>query len=303
MAKNEPVAYLTGEWVPLSELKVHVHDRGFYIGDTVFDLARTFNGKSFKMKEHIDRLFRSMKAVRIDPGLSPEEMVGISEECVRRNEHLRKDAGDWHVWQAVTRGVAGWRELPTKATVIIQCVPIPFKIYASQFRTGAHTVIARTRSYSADTIDPKVKHYSRMNFNMADLEARDVDPQGWPLLLDQNGNLTEGTAYNVFIVSNGVIRTPGDNALLQGISRGAVAEIAERLNIPIVQEELQPYDLYTADEAFITNTPMCALPVTRADNRTIGDGKPGPITQQLLAAWSEWVGMDIVDQAERYAKR
>ncbi|MBM3947968.1 MAG: hypothetical protein FJ312_01755 [SAR202 cluster bacterium] len=123
-----------------------------------------------------------------------------------------------------------------------------------------------------------------MNFSLADLEARDVDPEGWPVLLDQKGNLTEGTAYNIFIVSNGIIRTPGDSALLQGISRGAVFELAEQLGIPAVQEELQPYDLYTADEAFITNTPMCALPVTKADNRPVGDGKPGPITQQILAA-------------------
>ncbi|MBM3947969.1 MAG: hypothetical protein FJ312_01760 [SAR202 cluster bacterium] len=159
MAKGiETIAYLTGEWVPLSEIKVHVHDRGFYIGDSVFDLARTFNGKSFKMKEHVDRLYRSLKHVRIDPGLSPEEMVEVSEECVRRNEKFRKDAGDWHVWQAVTRGVAGWRELPTKATVIVQCAPISFKIYAHQFKTGAHAVIAKTRSYSPETVDPKVKH-------------------------------------------------------------------------------------------------------------------------------------------------
>jgi branched-chain amino acid aminotransferase len=152
-------------------------------------------------------------------------------------------------------------------------------------------------------LDPKVKHYSRMNFNLAELEARDIDPEGWPIMTDANGNITEGTAYNVFIVSNGVIRTAGDSSLLQGISRGAVVEVAERLGIPILIEELQPYDLYTADEAFLTNTPVCALPMTRVDNREIGDGKPGPITQQLLSAWSEWVGLDIVDQAEQMSGR
>ena len=122
-------------------------------------------------------------------------------------------------------------------------------------------------------------------------------------MTDSKGNLTEGTAYNVFIVTDGVIRTPGDTSLLQGVSRGAVAEVADRLGIRVLYEDLQPYDLYTADEAFITNTPMCILPLTSADKRPIGDGKPGPVTSQLLAAWSEWVGLDIVDQAERFAKK
>ena len=139
-----------------------------------------------------------------------------------------------------------------------------------------------------------------MNFNLADLEAADVDPEGWPILTDSEGNLTEGTGYNVFLVTDGVIRTPGDRNILQGISRGMVFDLAEQLEIPLVEEDLQPYDMYTADEAFFSSTTPCVLPVTVVDKRDIGDGRPGPIVQQLLSAWSETVGLDIVDQMAQF---
>ena len=139
-----------------------------------------------------------------------------------------------------------------------------------------------------------------MNFNLADLEAADVDPDAWPILTDTEGNLTEGTGYNVFLVTDGVIRTPGDRNILQGVSRGMVFDLARQLGIPLVEEDLQPYDMYTADEAFFSGTSPCVLPVTKVDKRDVGDGRLGPIVQQLLSAWSESVGLDIVDQALRF---
>ena len=136
-----------------------------------------------------------------------------------------------------------------------------------------------------------------MSFNIAHCEARDVVEEAMGILMDAEGNRTEGTGYNFVLVTDGVIRTPGDETLLQGISRGTVFDLAEQLQIPHVEEELQPYDLYNADEAFFSSTSFCVLPMTMADKRDIGDGKPGHITRQLLAAWSEMVGIDIVDQA------
>ena len=169
--------------------------------------------------------------------------------------------------------------------------------FAHLYETGAHGIITRTRSHPAETIDPKLKHYCRLNFNLADLEAADVDPEGWPILCDMDGYLSEGTGYNVFLVSKGVIRTPQDRAILQGVSRGMVLDLAHQLGLDAVEEDLQPYDLYNAEEAFFTGTSPCVMPVTRADHRQVGDGKPGPITKQLLAAWSDAVGVDIVSQA------
>jgi branched-chain amino acid aminotransferase len=295
-------AYFNGEWVPEDQVVIRHTDRGFVTGDVVFDVERTFNGKSFRMKEHVDRLYRSLKFVRIDPGLSDDEMLEISEEAISRNEHLRAPGGDFNIRQFVTRGPGRSTKDAGPATVGVTVSPIYFARYAGMYDSGAHAVVARTRSYASDALDPKVKHYSRMNFNMADLEATDVDEVAWPILMDTVGNLTEGTGYNFFLVTDGVIRTPGDETLLQGISRGAVFDIARQLGIPSTEEELQPYDLYTADEAFFSSTSFCMLPITVADKREIGDGKPGPVTQQLLAAWSEMVGVDIVDQAVQGAK-
>ena len=294
-------AYWNGEWVPFSEVKISPLDRGFEVGDVVFDVARTFNGKSFRMKEHVDRLYRSLKYVRIDTGMSFEEMMQVSEEIIARNEPHRAEAGDFTVRQFVTRGAGAWTHNAGPPAICVYVQPISFRRFARYYSEGAHGVIPRTRSYPVEALDPKVKHYSRMNFNLAELEVADIDPEAWPIMTDLDGNITEGTGYNVFMVKDGVIRTAGDRSILQGISRATVFDLAEQLDIPIVEEELQPYDLYNADEAFFSGTSPCVLPVTRVDKREVGDGKPGPITQQLLAAWSERVGVDIVGQAERFA--
>ena len=296
----EHIWYHNGEWMPANQLKIDPQDRGAALGDQVLEVERTFGGKSFRMNEHIDRLYRSLKYVRIDPGLSPQEMTAVTEEGIRRNGHLLAELGDMAITQLVTRGPGGpraWSAGPPN--VYVKISPMNYDFFASFYETGMHGVITRTRSYSHEAVDPKVKHLSRMNMHLAELEANDVDPGAWPILTDLDGNLTEGSGYNVFMVTDGVLRTPGDRSILAGVSRGMVIDLARQLDIPAVEEDLQPYDLYTADEAFFTSTPFSILPVTQVDRRQIGEGSPGPITHQLLAAWSEAVGLDIVDQAVR----
>jgi branched-chain amino acid aminotransferase len=296
-------AYFGGQWMPFNEVRIDPLDRGFLVGDCVFDVARTFNGKSFRMREHVDRLYRSLAYVRIDPGLSPDEMERISEEVIARNEPLREQVGDYQIWQFVTRGRGRWAHRAGPPAVGVCVRQIGFSRFAGLYDTGAHGIIVRTRSFSPDALDPKVKNFSRMNFNLAELEASDVDPEGWPILTDSRGNLTEGVGYNLFIVAKDVIRTPGDRGVLQGVSRAMVFDLGRELGIPVIEEDLQPYDLYTADEAFFTSTSPCVLPVTRVDRRSIGAGKPGPVVARLLAAWSETVGLDIVAEAREYASR
>ena len=297
----EYIAYFNGEWMPFSDVRVDPLDRGFMFGDVVFDVERTFAGKSFRLKQHIDRLYRSLKYVRIDPGLTADEMTDITEEAIGRNEHLRAEVGDYTLNQWVTRGTGGLGSPEGPPAVCVNVRPITFFRYARAYDTGQHGAITQTRSYPPEALDPKIKHHSRMNFNLATLEANDLDPGAWALLRDIDGNLSEGVGYNYFLVTDGVIRTAAEKAILQGVSRGAVFDLADQLGIPLVEEDLQPYDLYTADEAFFASTSYCVLPMTQVDKRDIGDGKPGPITRQLLAAWSEMVGVDIVGQALRFA--
>ena len=293
-------AYFNGEYVPYSQVKIDPGDRGFSLGDVVFDTGRTFNGVPFRIKEHIDRLYRSLTYVRIDPGLTDAEMTGITEEVLSRNEQHRPQIGDFTYTQFVTRGTGGVGRGTTDR--VRQGVAVGFDRSAKAYREGVHGVITKIQSYSPASVDPKIKHWSRMNFVLADLEANDVEPGALAILTDGNRNITEGTGSNVFIVTNGVLRTGKDDALLQGVSRGMVFDLARQLDIPLVEEDIQAYDLYTADEAFFSTTSPCIMPMTRVDRRPVGDGRPGPITMQLLAAWSELVGLDIIDQATRFAK-
>lgn len=291
-----------GEYVVRSEATISMMDRGFRMGDVVFDTSRTFNGKIFRLHDHLDRLYRSLQYTRIDPGLSMDEMARLTLDVVERNESMRESANDdYMITQIVTRGTGTVQE-PSSPGISIWIDPLNAPRYGPLQKTGAHVVIPKTRSYSPEQIDPKVKHYSRLNFVLAELEATDVDPDALPLLLDTNGNITEGIGSNFFMVSNGVLKTAKDNDILQGVSRVTVFELAKQLGIPAVEEDLQPYDVYTADEAFMSSTPYCILPVGRVDNRKLGEEVPGPITQQLLAAWSERVGLDIVDQLGRLAQ-
>ena len=304
----EHVAYFNGEWVPNSEVRIDPFDRGFTMGDAVFDVERTFDGRIFRLKEHLDRLYRSLQYVRIDAGMSVDEMTENTEELVRRNEPMRPPGGDYMVRQVVTRGTAangtqGGVLEPMTPTVINMVSPIDLSGYANGYEKGASVVFPSVRGYSSSSLDPKAKHYSRGNFVLAQLQTADVDPDAHPVLLDQDGNIAENVGANFFVVTDGVIRTPGDSNILQGISRMVVFELADQLGIPIVEEALQPYDAYTADETFLANSLYQLLPVGTVDNRQIGDQVPGPISKQLLAAWSEMVGVDIVGQALHQAQR
>ena len=282
-------AYLNGEWIPSDGVSIGWADRGFRFGDTVFDAARTYNGRIFKLDRHVDRLYRSLKYVRIDPGLTEEAFGAVVEQTVERNKDRLNEDGDFQIYMFVTRGPGRFAVDAGPPSVGVVAYQLPFWRMAPFLEAGAHGVIARSRSYSSEMLEGKLKHQSRLNMAFA-------------ILLDRDGNLTEGTFNSVFMVSGGVLRTPKDDSILQSISRETVLELAAQLGIPTSEEPLQPYDLYTADEAFFTFTGPGVLPMTKADHRQVGDGTPGPITRQLLAAWSEMVGLDVIDQANRYWK-
>ena len=295
--------WLNNEYVLRSEAKIDMTDRGFRLGDVLFDTCRTFNGKIFRLKEHLERLYRSLQYLHIDPGISINEMEHITIEVVETNEALRRNQNDdYMISQIVTRGNGGSVVNPSTPNISIWIDPIDFNRYSPLYKTGAHAVITKTRSYSPQQIDPRVKHYSRLNFVLAEIEATTVDSNAFPLLLDLEGNLTESIGANFFIVKNNTLYTPKDHGILQGITRMTVMELSEKLDIPVVEEDLQPYDLYTADEAFLTSTPFSILPLGKADGKVMNNTVPGPITNRLLIAWSEFVGIDIVDQTLERAR-
>ena len=288
---------VNGQFVDRDKAQVSIHDRGFRLGDVVFDTSRTFNGQIFRLRDHLERFYRSLKYVRINPGMSIDEMEVATLEVVKKNEALRESLkDDYMISQIVSGGISQRINGPT---VVIMIDPLGSPRWAPAYKDGASVVISKTRSYSSQSLDPKVKHYSRLNFVLAELEATDVDPGSLPLLLDLDGNVSESTGANFFIVSDKRLLVPKTESTLQGVSRLTITELAKSLSIPVIETNIQPYDVYTADEAFLCSTPYCILPVGKVDGRQIGAAVPGNITNQLLAAWSEKVGLDIVDQLRR----
>ena len=288
---------VNGQFVDRDKAQVSLHDRGFRLGDVVFDTSRTFNGHVFRLRDHLERFYRSLKYVRINPGMSIDEMEVTTLEVVKKNEALRDSFNDDYMISQIVSGGIGQRI--NGPTVAIMIDPLGSPRWAPAYKDGASVVISKTRSYSSQSLDPKVKHYSRLNFVLAELEATDVDPESLPLLLDLDGNISESTGANFFIVSDERLLVPKTESTLQGVSRLTISELAESLGIPVVETNIQPYDVYTADEAFLCSTPYCILPVGKIDGRQIGNDVPGNLTNQLLAAWSEKVGLDIVDQLRR----
>jgi branched-chain amino acid aminotransferase len=297
---NQRVAYFNGKWVPEAEVKVPFRDRSFLYGDGCFDMTRTFRGKPFKVKEHIERFYRSLAYMRIDIGMSESTMVDITHEAVRRNAHLLGPNDDYWVGQRVSRGVKavgdeGWDH--TGPNVVVDCQPLPFKQRAPLYRDGIRVLVPSTRRTPPSSLSPRVKTHNYLNMIIGELEVKDRDPDAWAVLLDENGNLCEGIGSNIFVVKNGRLMTPRGKYVLEGVSRETVIELAAKLAIPCEERDLDLYDAYTADEVMLTSTSLCVCPVSAVNGKTIGDGRvPGPVTRRLLDAYSEFVGCDIAGQ-------
>jgi branched-chain amino acid aminotransferase len=296
---NHRVAYFNGRIVPEREVVLPFRDRGFKYGDAAFDMTRTFHGRPFKLKEHVDRLYRSLRYLRIDPGLSSSEMVTASEEVLERNRHFLTPETDYWLGQRVSRGVdavgdEGWEH--TGPNVIVECIPLPLKARARLFRDGIDIVVPPTRRMPPDSLSPRAKTHNYLNLIIADLEAKAQDKDAWSVLLDTNGHLAEGIGSNIFLVRDGAVVTPHARWVLPGVSRAAVIELCGELDIPCDEADLDLYDAAVADEIFMTSTSLCICPVRSIDGRKLSGSIPGPVTRRLTAAYAKQVGCDFVAQ-------
>lgn len=303
---QERVAYVNGEIVPESQAVISIGDRGFLLGDAVFDTTRTFGHQIFKLREHIDRLYESLKWMRIDPQMDKQEMADLTMEVLERNLPTMDQHDDTWVTQRVTRGLrlagADIQGAADRPTVIIECFPIPFKERAHYYVRGMPIITPSVRRTPPDAMSPRAKTHNYINLIQADLEARAQDPNAYAVLLDVNGNLCEGNGSNIFVVKDGRIRTPRDRFVLCGISRQTTIELAQELGIDLMEEDIDSFDAYTADEMFVTSTSLCICPVSTFNGAPVGDGGavPGPITARLQTAYSGLVGIDIVGQYTRW---
>jgi len=296
---EERIVYLNGAFVPESQAKVSVLDSGFNAGDGVYDVTRTFRHKPFKLREHTERLFRSLYYTRIDCGMSLEEMEKTTLEVLERNKPLLGENEDCALWQVVSRGVRSstGNRVSGRATVTVYSVIVNFPEFASFYVEGAPLVIPSTRRIPPQCLESKAKITNKMNHNMAVFEAKQVDPRAIPLMLDIDGNLSETSAHNFFLVIDGKLCTPTDRNVLGGITKAVIFDLATQLGVEIVEGDYTPYDLYNAEEAFLASTSPTFVPVRTVNGAKIGNGAPGPVTVRLIAAWNKMVGIDIVDQA------
>ncbi|MBW3635572.1 MAG: branched-chain-amino-acid transaminase [Armatimonadetes bacterium] len=281
--------YLDGNLVPASQAKVSVYDHGFLYGDGVFEGLRIYNRRVFRLDAHLERLYRSAKAIWLDPPLSQSEMRSAIEKTVAANK-----LENGYIRTIFSRGFGDLgldpRKCPKPTTVIIADA---IKLYPAEvYEEGMECITVATRRSRPDVLNPAIKSLNYLNNILAKIECiRAGVPEC--IMLNDAGLVAECSGDNIFIVHEDLrgrreLRTPPVSAgILEGITRDAVMELAESLGIPCVEKNMSLFDLYAAKEAFLTGTAAEVVPVTRLDMREIGDGKPGEITQKLMSAYSE----------------
>ena len=284
--KKALTIYVDGKFLPESEAKVSVFDHGLLYGDGIFEGIRFYNGRVFRLEEHLDRLWDSARSICLEIPISREEMTEALLETIRKNG-LR----DGYIRQIVTRGVGnlGLNPLQCKRPSII-IIAATIALYPEEvYRNGLTIVTCATRRMNAAALNPAVKSLNYLNNVMARIEAN-LAGADEALMLNDAGNVAECTADNVFIIKKGQIFTPPITAgALRGITRAVAFEIADELGIKITETDITRHDVFVADECFLTGTAAEVIPVIKADGRVIGTGKPGPISTRMIARFRELV--------------
>ncbi len=277
--------YLNDRLVPKEQAVVSVFDHGLLYGDGVFEGIRIYSRRVFRLEEHIERLYESARAICLNIPLKPAQLTEAVLLTVRAN-----DLEDGYIRLVVTRG-AGALGLDIDRTSNPQIIIIAdtISLYPGElYQAGLRLVTASTIRNHPQALSPRIKSLNYLNNIMAKIEGK-LAGSVEALMLNHKGEVAECTADNIFIVRNGALRTPPKDAgILEGVTRAVVMELAVAAGITVVEETMTRHDIYTAEECFITGTAAEIMPVVSLDNRQIGNGLPGPITGQLLAAFRKY---------------
>ncbi|MBZ4688629.1 MAG: branched-chain amino acid aminotransferase [Clostridia bacterium] len=281
--------YFDGKYVPQEEAKVSVFDHGLLYGDGIFEGIRAYHGRVFKLKAHLDRLYDSAKVIQLDIGLTIEEMEEVVLETCRKNN--LKDA---YIRLVVTRGPGDLGLDPRKCKKsLVFCIAAGIQLYPEElYEKGLEIITVPTRRNVAEALNPRIKSLNYLNNIMAKIEA---GLHGVPeaLMLNQEGYVAEATGDNVFIVKgNKLITPPKHVGILEGITRNTVMDLARDMEVGVKEELFTRYDVYTADECFLTGTAAEIIPVVKVDGRTIGNGEPGETTNKLITSFRELTKVD-----------
>ncbi len=284
--EKDLVIYIDGRFYPKSQAKISVYDHGLLYGDGVFEGIRAYAGVVFKLKEHIDRLYRSASVIMLNISLTKKEMIDAVLETLRKN-NLR----DAYIRLVVTRGVGDLGLDPRKCerpTVII--ITDVIKLHSGEPKEkGIRAMIVWVKRDPVDATSHEVKSLNYLNSILGKIEAN-ISGFDEAICLDKNGHVSEGVAENLFIVENGkIITPPTSTGALIGVTRNVVMKLSEKLNYEAFERTITPTDLFTADEAFFTGTAAEIIPIVEVNKRMIGDGKPGPTTHRLVQEFEKSV--------------
>src|SRR5881409_3862251 len=283
MAGKEPLVYIDGEYYPKGSAKISVYDHGLLYGDGVFEGIRAYNGIVFHLRDHIERLFEGLRVTRINVTLSKEEMANVVVDALRRNNMM-----DAYIRLIVTRGRGNLgldpRSSPRSSTIIM-CEPVA-PAHGKEAREKGVTAIIS--SYRRDMVDGTTHELKSLNYIqsvMAKFQAIDAGADE-VVMLDHRGLVSEFHGSNIFIVKQNIINTPTSAAgILHGVTRARVIKLAEEQGYEVRERDITPYELLTADEVFLTGTMAEVKPVIKIQGIAIGEGKPGPITREIIRSF------------------
>ena len=280
-----PRVWINGKLFDKSDAKVSVYDHGLLYGDGVFEGIRVYHGKVFRLKEHIDRLYDSARAIWLEIPMTREDMTRAVEETVKANE--KKDG---YIRLVVTRGPGTLGLDPRKCEPQVFIIVDDISLYPRElYENGLEIITAATIRNHPAALNPRIKSLNYLNNILAKIEAiRGGCLEA--LMLNPEGKVAECTGDNVFVVKHGTIRTPPlDAGILEGVTRNAVIELARKAGYTVREEALTRHDVFTADELFLTGTAAEIIPVVKCDGRPIGGGKPGPVTKKLRELFQQLV--------------
>ena len=308
--KNQPgrVVYFNCDFISEADARISIYDSALMFGDMVFEMTRSFNGNQWKLREHLERLYMGIKILRIPLKMSIDEMEDAVYQTIEKNMPAFNDDDEHRILIDVTRGLLslyhGIEGTDPGPNVVIADFPLRWTVQGCSklYDTGINLVIPSQRTIPSHLMEPKIKNRSRLFYLMANIEVSLYKGENnWALLLDPDGFIAEGTGSNFFMVKDNVIYTPEGRNVLRGITMQTIIDdIAPKLDIKVIQKNIEPFDVYGADEAFVTSTPFCLIPAVKLNGLQIGDGNPGPISQSLLNKWGEIVDVDIVGQIKAW---
>ncbi|TWT55819.1 putative branched-chain-amino-acid aminotransferase [Thalassoglobus neptunius] len=300
MQGQTPICYLDGEVIPFEDAKLPIYDLGVMQGATITERLRTVRHVPYLVSEHLLRMQESLRLAEFPISETLSSLSDVIHHIAETNTGFIPKESDLTIVVFVTAGQAMGDAngiiAETHPTVCVYSAPLPLQKWSRWHRDGVHLVIPERRQIPVECLDPRIKMRSRLHWMLADQAARKVDPHAMALLLNLDGHLTETSSGNLFIVRDNQLKSPPREKTLNGISQHVVVELCDRLGLKFSFEELSPSDLMNVEEAFLTSSTYCLVPVRAVNSQHCFSSTPGPVTRRLQEEWSQQIGLDFVSQ-------